>query len=210
MLAAEEAQDGNYADLVKRYESGGDYAAMNDASTAAGAYQITYGTLIDYGMIDESQSSRPDFDDNTDWDSVTWTGKHGVESLSDFHGNESAQDAVFSELTQRNWNTISGSTPVGEEVNGVPMTQSGALNAAHMLGPGGYQDWASCGFQASCLDPEKAASNNMTVDEWQDHLMNRVAEGGGYDSDMVMDGDFGGGNAAQMPEISLMPWKIVE
>ena len=121
--------------------------------------------------------------------------------------NQAAQDAALSRLTERNWSSIASSTPLGETVNGVPMTEGGALYATHMMGAGGYREWASCGFQPACLDPAQAAANNMTVEEYQAHLMKRVAEGAGVDPSNIEAAAFAELGADDAPGASLMPWR---
>lgn len=203
--SSEDGGSGNYADLVKQQESGGDYGATTTLGTASGAYQFTFATLKGLGMV--KSGSTPAFGEG-EWSGVEWTGKHGINSRADFLASQSAQDAVFSEFTSNNWGTISSSVPVGDTVNGVPMTQSGALHAAHMLGAGGFNQWASCGYQPQCLNMSQASANNMTREQFQAHLMKRVAEGGGYDASMVLNGEFGeDGVVQEIPMVGLMDWK---
>ena len=204
---------GNYADLIGAGEGGqGDaaWSATNPGSTATGRYQFLYDNFVRYGYIDGSQSRRPS-PGAGEWSGVVWTGKDGVTSRSDFMNNRAAQDNMLGSFTQDNWSSISGSTPLGTTVNGVQVTQGGALYAAHMLGSGAYQKWAACGYQPQCLDSKIAADHGWTLQQYNDHLMRRMAEGGGYDPSVVAsaDGGAGGGGMAapiEQMKLKLMPW----
>lgn len=199
---------GNYADLVSRREGGGRIDATTRLGSASGKYQFTYGTLKDLGFIESGPNNVPP--GAGEWAGVRWTGKGGVYSRQQFLNNETAQDLALGEFTQSNWNRIQSHVPVGTTVNGVQMTQGGALFAAHMLGNGGFNQWASCGFQASCLDADQASANNMTKEQLQAHMMRRLAEGGGYDPSVIASsggGALGGGTpVTPPPSIVLMPW----
>lgn len=199
---------GNYADLVYKGEGGGNPAATTPLGSASGKYQFTYATLKDLGYITSGPVKVPP--GAGEWSGVVWSGKDGVNSRSDFLNNVAAQDAALETFTQNNWNSISSITPLGTSINGVEMTQGGALYAAHMLGEGGYKAWASCGFQAECLMSSQASANNMTKEQLQAHLMKRVAEGGGYDPSVIASSDTGGTGGTSAPiefmKLKLMPW----
>lgn len=199
---------GNYADLVYKGEGGGNPAATTTLGSASGKYQFTYATLKDLGYITSGPATVPA--GAGEWSGVVWSGKDGVNSRTDFLRDEAAQDAALDTFTQKNWNHISQYTPLGTEVNGVQMTQGGALYAAHMLGPGGYEQWASCNFQAHCLNSDQAAANKMTKEQLQAHMMKRVAEGGGYDPSVIASSGSGGGGGMTPPieqlQLRLMPW----
>lgn len=197
----------NYAELVLRDESGGDYNIVSTSSTATGGYQFMYGSLIDLGYIAPGGPGSTPPKGEGAWENVEWTGKGGIYSRDEFRASTSAQDQAFAEYTQKNWNAISSNSAVGEMVNGVPLTQSGALHAAHMMGAGGYNTWASCGYQAHCLSASQAAANNMSLEQYQAHLMGRMAAGGGYDASMIIDGEWGGDSNIVIPMMGLMNWK---
>lgn len=202
------AAGGNYADLVFKHEGGGRIDATTKLGSASGKYQFTYATLKGLGFIASGPSKVPA--GAGEWAGVQWTGKGGVYSRQQFLNNGAAQDLALNEFTQSNWNRIQANVPVGTTVNGVQMTQGGALFAAHMLGNGGFNQWASCNFQAHCLDAGQAAANNMTKEQLQAHMMKRIAEGGGYDPSVIAssggDGLGGGIPVVAPPSIVLMPW----
>lgn len=193
--------DGNYAAGVLGFEGGGDPRATNPGSTATGSYQFLYGTLVNLGYIEPGQDKPPAGAGN--WDGIRWTGKDGVYSRDQFMSSQSAQDNALAAFTNQNLAAISGSYSDGQVINGVPMTSGGAALAAHMLGSGGFNKWAASGFSPSGLDAGIAAAHGWTPEEYQNHLMKRVAAGGCFDpgliespSELVQD----------LPEIFLMPW----
>lgn len=209
-IASTGAGAGNYADLIGAGEGGqgaGAWSATNPGSTATGRYQFLYDNFVRYGYIDGSRSTRPRAGAG-EWTGVVWTGKDGVYSRSDYMNNHAAQDNMLNLYTQDNWNSISGSTPLGSTVNGVPITQGGALYAAHMLGAGAYNTWAACGYQPQCLDADIAAAHGWTLQEYNDHLMKRMAEGGGTDPSLVASSGGNGGvtDSIDWLDLNLMPW----
>ncbi|MCW3784658.1 hypothetical protein [Defluviimonas salinarum] len=197
------SEGGNYADVIYGFEAGADgQFATNPGSTATGAYQFTYGTLASLGYIDESASKHPPSGAGS-WDGVVWTGQDGVWSRDQFMANMAAQDTALSRLTQSNLASISGSYTAGEMINGVPISDGGAAAAAHMLGAGGFNKWAASGFTAAGLDPAIAAAHGMSPDEYNDHMMRRVAAGGCHDPADIQSSST---PVQDIPEIYLMPW----
>lgn len=187
------------------------YASTTKLGTATGAYQFTFETLQDLGYVEKGQT-RPPFGDDP-WNGIKWTGKGGVSSRAEFLANSAAQDEALGVFTEKNWASIQSKTPLKTTVNGVPMTQPGALYAAHMIGTGGFSQWASCDFQAHCLSAEQASANNMTKEQLQAKLMGRVAEGAGVDPSTITSGGGGGGggmgggtSSFKNVDMKLMPW----
>ena len=138
-----------HADLIRTQESGGNYGALNtQGGTAAGAYQITAGTLASLGYVRHTGGSRGS------WSNYEWTSQaasQGVSSLSSFLNStagHSLQDQAFNTLTTRNLSALSSQTRglAGQTVNGVTFTESGLLTAAHFLGAGALNDWVESGF----------------------------------------------------------------
>lgn len=187
------------------------YGSTTDLGTATGAYQFTFETLQDLGYVEKGQQ-RPAFGKDP-WEGVKWTGKGGVNSRTEFLADGAAQDQALGDFTEKNWASIQSKTPLDTTVNGVPMTQPGALYAAHLLGTGGFAQWASCDFQAHCLSSGQASANGMTKDELQAHLMGRVAKGAGVDPSTITGGGSGGGSGMgggvssfETVAMKLMPW----
>ncbi|MFG6082243.1 hypothetical protein ACEUZ9_002887 [Paracoccus litorisediminis] len=199
------AADGSYKDLVLGKEGGAaGYAATNPKSTATGAYQFLYGTLKSIGAIQSGPSSVPS--GAGEWPSdVVWNPEFGS-SREDFMNNPAAQDRALEIFTQQNLATVAGKWNEGEIINGVPMTSGGVALATHMLGTGGFQKWADSGFSASGLDAGIAAAHGWTPDQYNDHLMGRVAAGGCYDPNMIAISDASA--KMELPQIYLMEWAI--
>lgn len=197
----------DYGALVRGGESGAaGYSATNPGSTATGAYQFTYGTLVDLGYINGSASKHPG-PGAGDWSGVVWTAESGVSSRAEFMANQGSQDRAIGKFTSKQLGAISNSYTPGQMVNGVAMSNGGAAYAAHMLGSGGFNKWAASGFSASGLDPKIAAAHGWTPEQYNAHLMKRVAEGGCFDpGDIAMGND----EIDDLPEIFLMPWKPMQ
>ena len=172
-----------YADLIRTQESGGNYGALNTGGgTAAGAYQITAGTLASLGYVRHIGGSRGS------WSNYEWTSQatnQGVSSLSGFlnsSAGHSLQDQAFNTLTTRNLSALSSQTRglVGQTVNGVTFTESGLLTAAHFLGAGALNNWVESGFDPTVFPPEYLTANGFSsYAELQSHLMNRIGAASG-------------------------------
>lgn len=195
-----------YADMVLGGEGGGNWAATNllQESTASGAFQFTYGTLQDLGYISaDSRSVGTDMYGPGEWEGVTWTGLDGVNSRMDFLNNQAAQVSALARFTDNNLNIINAD--YGSVVNGVPLTPGGVGYASHFLGAGGFKQWASCGYQPSCLPAAALAGNqSYTPETMNEMLMGRMAEGAGVDPSCIDAGQFDG----FIPPVVLMPWKV--
>lgn len=172
-----------YADLIRTQESGGNYGALNtQGGTAAGAYQITAGTLASLGYVRHTGGSRGS------WSNYEWTSQatsQGVSSLSGFlnsSAGHSLQDQAFNTLTSRNLSALSSQTRglAGQTINGVTFTESGLLTAAHFLGAGALNDWVASGFDPTVFPPEYLTANGFSsYAELQSHLMNRIGGASG-------------------------------
>ena len=172
-----------YADLIRTQESGGNYGALNtQGGTAAGAYQITAGTLASLGYVRHTGGSRGS------WSNYEWTSQatsQGVSSLSGFlnsSAGHSLQDQAFNTLTTRNWSALSSQTRglAGQTVNGVAFTESGLLTAAHFLGAGALNDWVESGFDPTVFPQSYLDANGFSsYAELQSHLMNRIGAASG-------------------------------
>lgn len=172
-----------YADLIRTQESGGNYGALNtQGGTAAGAYQITAGTLASLGYVRHTGGSRGS------WSNYEWTSQatgQGVSSLSGFlnsSAGHSLQDQAFNTLTTRNLSALSSQTRglAGQTINGVTFTESGLLTAAHFLGAGALNNWVESGFDPTVFPPEYLTANGFSsYAELQSHLMNRIGGASG-------------------------------
>lgn len=120
----------NYRDAIANKESKGEpnngYGARNSQGYL-GRYQMGKSALIDSGMkTTEGQ----------------WTGKHGVKNEKDFLNNPQAQENAFSEYMTKNGGYLRnngslksiGKTFPGVRKEGIRITKSGLLAAAHRRG----------------------------------------------------------------------------
>jgi integrating conjugative element protein (TIGR03758 family) len=111
---------------------------------------------------------RPDGTTKNDWRG-SWTGKNGINNLSDFLNNSDAQTQAVTAFHSVVWNQISSSglaNMVGQTFQGVPITQSGLIAGGHLIGVAGLK---RCINGGKCTD-----ANNTTAHSY----MNRF---GGFD-----------------------------
>jgi hypothetical protein len=193
-----------YVNMILGGEGGGKWDVTNllGESTATGAFQFTYGTLQDLGYISaDSREVGTDMYGSGEWANVKWEGLDGVNSREDFLNNKAAQVSALARFTEKNLQSINAD--YSTSANGVPLTPGGVGYASHFLGAAGFKQWASCGYQSSCL-PEKALASNSsyTPETMNDMLMKRLAEGAGVDPSCINPGAFEG----ELPPIVLMPW----
>jgi|GEM_PF-3205864 len=209
------AADGSsrsYADIVMGFEAAASkpWHSTNPSSSATGAYQLTAAALVDAGFITKASSGNAG-KGTSSWSGVVWTDKAqalGVNSRDDFFNNQNAQNVAFAAFTQTNVNYVKQFYTPGQVVNGVPMSDGAAGVAAHMLGMGGFQKWAESGFSPSGLNAADAAAHNMSPEEYNNHLMQRMAAGGCADPSLIEQAEEGGAaDVDKIPEIILMPWK---
>ncbi len=174
----------DYAELIWQQESGGgDYAALNtNGGTAAGAYQITAGTLANLGYVKHTGGSRGS------WSNYAWTSQatsQGVSSLSGFLNSPAGhalQDEAFQTLTARNWSGLSSQALglAGQKIQGVSFTENGLLTAAHFLGIGPFNDWVASGFDPTVFPQSYLDANGFSTHaELQAYLMNRIGQASG-------------------------------
>lgn len=196
---------GDYGEYIRSIESGAQgYSATNPGSTATGAYQMTIGTLQSLGYISSYSGPMSALFGGSNWDNVVWTGLDGIRSREQFMANQGSQDRAMAELTRRNLQSVAGTYRPGQIVNGIPLTSGGVAAAVHMLGAGGFRQWAASGFSPSGLNATHAANHNWTPEQYQNHIMNRVASGGCMDPSNISIGE---DEIAALPEIFLMPWE---
>ncbi|MCP5245104.1 MAG: hypothetical protein H6937_03725 [Burkholderiales bacterium] len=101
-----------------------------------GKYQFGEAALFDLGYygIDGSDSNLF----RNDW-SGNWSGKNGINSKQDFFNNGTVQEIIVREWHETLWNRITFlelDKYDGQILNGQPITISGMLSAAHLIGAG--------------------------------------------------------------------------
>ena len=138
--------DGDYPSFLEALggrESGGRCEIMGGGSNAyAGKYQMGRGALREAGCVTSAgQEYTP-----SSW---VWTGTCGgypISSLSQFLNNCDAQFNAVSAYHSQQYSYVSScaKSRIGTTVNGVLVTPSGLLAAAHLVGPGGVNTMMGC------------------------------------------------------------------
>ena len=120
----------SYLESLATRESGPNYQSNN--GKYLGAYQMSPIALQSLGYMDEAGN---------------WTGKDNIYSAEAFLNDKKVQDKAAMSLAKTNWNTLN-KVPIGEqdgmpvfakdlvgkEIQGVKVTESGLLGAAHLGG----------------------------------------------------------------------------
>lgn len=128
-LAAGTCSD--YLNALALRESGLNPRAHNQFGYV-GLWQMGEAALIDAGYY------RADGTGTNDWRG-SWTGLGGITSLEAFKASPAAQAAAVAAYQQRVWGYVRSlglDRYVGSSVAGVPVTQSGLVAAAHLVGTG--------------------------------------------------------------------------
>ena len=122
-----------YAKAIRQRESSGDYTQVNQFGYT-GAYQFGKPALIDAGFMDKGGN----------W--TDYARSLGVNSWDSFKNNPQAQDIAFQNFTEKNWDYLRGYFPyVGQTIAGVPITVSGMLAGAHLVGAGAVREFLDSG-----------------------------------------------------------------
>ena len=183
LIWAGAASASEYADLIRSQESGGNYGAMNTGGgTAAGAFQITAGTLASLGYVEHTGGSVGN------WNNYVWTAQSQSQGVGSLHAflntpaGHALQDQAFATLTARNWAAMSAQTRglVDQTVGGVTFSESGLLTAAHFLGAGALNEWVASGFDPTVFPQSYLTANGFdNYAELQSYLMNRIGAANG-------------------------------
>ncbi|MBR1424132.1 hypothetical protein IJ579_01050 [bacterium] len=130
MKKQQQSNSKQYFERLGRRESSGKYGALNYAGYL-GKYQMGEAAMVDAGYYKKNGNY------NNDW-SGQFTGKDGVYSKEDFLKNQQAQENAVRDYSKKVWGYIKNTASKydGEIINGIPMTQSGMLAGAHLVGQG--------------------------------------------------------------------------
>ncbi|MCY4006690.1 MAG: hypothetical protein OXE84_07700 [Rhodobacteraceae bacterium] len=159
---------GSFAGDIVSHEVGGCGWSENcyhrpSTSSAQGCFGMTHAALVDVGLKYRNGHWRPN----------RWE----ITSDQEFQSNWAAQKHAFRQYTALNWQRLEPVRGlVGQEINGVRITEGGLLSAAHFLGPGGVRQLADCGFRPDCISDDAAAANGGHDTTFQ-ITMNRLAQG---------------------------------
>ncbi len=113
-------------------------SAMNGPGYA-GLFQLGEAALIDAGYYIKDGTKK------NDWQG-SFTGKNGINSLSDFKNNPDAQVKAVVDYQKQSWKVIQSlglDKYIGKTINGVQITQSGLIAGAHLVGYGGLKSYLS-------------------------------------------------------------------
>ncbi|MGX2040262.1 hypothetical protein ACWJKU_09020 [Methylocaldum sp. MU1018] len=140
------------ASLAQR-ESSGDPTKTNE-SGHLGLYQMSEAALVEAGYY------RPDGTITNDW-SGQWTGKDGIYSKNDYLNDATAQNNAVQAYHQKLWSDIEAEgldQMIGQTANGAPVTPSGLLAGAHLIGAHGLAKCLSSGTDCADGNGTKAMS----------------------------------------------------
>lgn len=119
--------------------------AMHTTTHYAGLYQIGEAAMQDVGLYSGDSTKANDF-------TGSFTGKYGVTSLQGFLSDPDAQTQAITEYHNRVWNnyltnngTGGAANYIGQTINGIQVTQSGLVAAAHLVGAGNVTKWLNSG-----------------------------------------------------------------
>jgi hypothetical protein len=148
-----------YTDFLKalaQRESSLDPATTNQRGYV-GLFQFGEAALEDVGLYVRDGTSANDWTGN-------WTGKFGVTSLDDFFANPDAQTQAITAYHAQVWDTLrrvyGAETYIGSTLNGITITESGLVAAAHLVGAGKVGDWLSFG---GATNPKDGNGTTMTT-----------------------------------------------
>lgn len=131
---------GTFEDFLKalaNQESSMNPTVVNP-SGHVGLFQMSEGALQDAGYYKGDATKK-----TNDWIGA-FTGKDGINSIADLKTNPDAQVAAVVAYQAAQWNTIQIlglDKAIGQTINGVPITKSGLLAGAHLVGVGGLKQF---------------------------------------------------------------------
>lgn len=129
-------------------ESSGDYAAKNQFGYL-GKYQMGEEALVDTGYYKRRPGSR-----HNAWDGE-FTGKDGIYTMANFLDSPSIQEKAQREFKKKQWGylkNLGADKYIGSKINGIEITPSGLLAAAHLLGQGGVMKYLENNGNATLTD----------------------------------------------------------
>ncbi|WP_230971717.1 transglycosylase SLT domain-containing protein [Nitrogeniibacter aestuarii] len=114
---------------------------ITNRSNYAGLYQMGEAALQDAGVYGGDGRLDNRYNGN-------FTGAFGVNSLNDFLSDPDAQTQAITAYHQAVWgylNNNGSSSYVGQTINGIEVTESGLIAAAHLVGAGKVKQWLASG-----------------------------------------------------------------
>lgn len=121
-----------------------------------GLFQFGEAALQDVGLYAGDGTRK------NDW-TGRWTGKYGIASLEEFLANPDAQVQAVTAYHAQVWNTLrkryGADNYLGSTINGITITESGLVAAAHLVGAGNVGDWLRSG---GATNPKDAKGTTMS------------------------------------------------
>lgn len=116
----------------------------------AGLFQFGESALKDVGLYTGDATPQ-----KNDWNG-SFSGKYGVTSLAEFLANPDAQVQAVTAYHAQAWRTLASTygaaSYLGTTINGIEITQSGLVAAAHLLGAGTVGAWLKSGGTTNPAD----------------------------------------------------------
>src|SRR5829696_4350375 len=141
---------GTYQDFLYALGASESSNRYDFVSGPAGYYQATEPALMAVGYYRWDGTSANDLNNG-------WTGKDGINSLSDFLNNPAVQDKWVGEWFTYLWNTefndLGIKQYIGQSIGGVTITESGLLAGAHLVGAPALADYLRSGGTSGQADP---------------------------------------------------------
>lgn len=109
------------------------------STTGIGKYQFDIPSLISAGLIKSSVTKNSQLDISNNWIPAKCS------SLSEFLSNNSLQEQVMIEQTQKNYNLLCANGIINQKNMNLPEEVSAWLSVAHILGADGAYEYASNG-----------------------------------------------------------------
>lgn len=130
-----------YADYLRALadrESSMNPSANNSQTHYIGLFQMGEAALQDIGVYGGDGTR------TNDWTGA-WTGKFGATSQAAFLASPDAQLKAITAYQQTVWNKYlvgnGAGAYLGKTINGIPITESGLIAAAHLVGAGPVLTW---------------------------------------------------------------------
>lgn len=136
-----------YLDIVGKIESSGNYAT-NTGNGAYGKYQFQKKTLQGMGYINQNG---------------TWTGKDGLNSMSDFLACSTCQDNAALNYSKATWAELNNRGIVDDFLGtqtsgGVTLNEGALLECAHIMGGSACSDYLRNGCSSATCQKYLAAN----------------------------------------------------
>lgn len=128
----------DFLGALAQRESSMNPGSINSKTHYMGLFQMGEGALQDVGVYggDGTQTN--------DWLGA-WSGKYGATSKAAFLANPDAQIQAETAYLNKVWNSYlapkGAASYLGQTINGITITQSGLVAAAHLVGQGKVLDW---------------------------------------------------------------------